>query len=278
MSGQNHGQPARSRLRTWFRGLRGHGASDPISFRCNICGEAQQAPPAAFSREEPSCDSCGSTVRMRSIVHALSLELFGRSTALPDFPDRPDLVGVGMSDWPGYADPLAAKVSYENTFLHQPPRLDILDPPAERLGTLDFLISTDVFEHVLPPVQPAFDNARRLLKPTGVFVFSVPYNLEGSTTEHFPDLHDFQVEEVAAGEYVLRNTTRSGESQEFRDLVFHGGPGSTLEMRVFSLPDLLQHLDRAGFRSPTIHGANHEECGMIHAHGWSLTMSVRPQA
>lgn len=266
---------AAKRLRRWVaKALRGE-KSALTTFRCNICGETNAAPAEAFSRETPSCDRCGSTVRMRSIIHALSLELFGECTALPDFPARPDLVGAGMSDWEGYAKPLSEKLGYRNTFLHQAPFLDILNPAEEELGTLDFLISTDVFEHVILPVDVAFVNARRLLKPEGVFVFSVPYNLEGTTLEHFPELHEFRVEEDAEG-FALHNTTRDGEQQVIRDLVFHGGPGTTLEMRVFSLPDLLAHFEAAGFEAPTIHAEPHASCGMLHECGWSLTMSARP--
>ncbi len=264
------------RLRGWV-GRTFKQRQDEVTFRCNICGQPCSAKRADFGRETPSCRTCGSTVRMRSIVHALSLELFGECLALPDFPQRPDLRGAGMSDWEGYARPLAEKLDYRNTFLHQEPFLDILAPRDDELGTLDFLISTDVYEHVTPPVGMAFENARRLLKPGGVFLFSVPYNLEGATLEHYPDLHDFRIEE-AGGEFVLHNTTRAGERQSFRDLIFHGGPGSTLELRVFSLPDLLAHFRAAGFASPVIHAEAHGRCGMLHDCGWSLTMSARPRA
>ena len=44
-----------------------------------------------LAREEVSC-SCGSTVRVRSIAHVLSLELFGESLAISEMPFRPDLV------------------------------------------------------------------------------------------------------------------------------------------------------------------------------------------
>ena len=35
--------------------------------------------------------------------------------------------------------------------------------------------------------------------------------------------------------------------REHRDLVFHGGPGETLELRLFALADLVAHLEAAGF-------------------------------
>lgn len=245
------------------------------AFRCNVCGQKNRALPSEFGRETPSCSGCGSTVRMRSIVHVLSTELFGESLALPDFPERKDLCGLGMSDWESYAGPLAEKLGYRNTFLHQEPVLDITDPDPALLGTLDFLISTDVYEHVAPPVSVAFENSRRLLKPGGVFVFSVPYTLEGETVEHFPELFDYRIEE-RGDRHVLVNRTRDGRAEEFEDLVFHGGPGETLEVRVFSLDGLRRELERAGFAPPHIYSEPAESCGMVWECGWSLTMSVRP--
>ena len=38
--------------------------------------------------------------------------------ALPDFPVHPEIKGVGLSDWDGYAIPLKHKLGYENTFYH----------------------------------------------------------------------------------------------------------------------------------------------------------------
>ncbi|MGH9903496.1 MAG: hypothetical protein ACRD68_16940, partial [Pyrinomonadaceae bacterium] len=78
----------------------------------------------------------------------LSTELFGESLALTDFPERRDISGIGMSDWDGYAAPLALKLGYQNTYYHQEPKLDItsIEPALE--STLDFIISSDVFEHV----------------------------------------------------------------------------------------------------------------------------------
>lgn len=39
----------------------------------------------------------------------------------------------------------------------------------------------------------------------------------------------------------------SGKHEDFRDLVFHGGPGSTLEMRVFSRESVIDNLGKASF-------------------------------
>ena len=93
------------------------GLQGRLVFRCNICGQPCVARIDELTRERPSsCGTCASTVRWRSIIHVLSLELFGTSLALEDFPVRRDLVGRGLSDWDGYALPLAQKFTYVNTF------------------------------------------------------------------------------------------------------------------------------------------------------------------
>ena len=112
-----------------------------LRFCCNICGADCESSMYRISREEPSCLGCGSTVRMRAIVHALSQELFGESLALPDFPVRKHIKGIGMSDWDEYAQRLAKSLDYTNTFYHKAPRLDITERSGPQYTGLDFIIS-----------------------------------------------------------------------------------------------------------------------------------------
>ncbi len=257
---------------SWVRSLMR--AEKPVMFTCNICGCRNIKPQPAFGREISTCDKCHSTVRMRSIIHVLSVELFGRCLALNAFPTDKSLRGLGMSDWTTYADVLSTKLAYQNTFYHCEPKLDICHPDPALFGTLDFLIATDVFEHVTPPVERAFENARKLLKPSGVFVFSVPYKLEGKTEEHYPQLYDYEIVRHD-DEPVLVNHTRDGVLQRFTNLVFHGGEGATLEMRLFSQTDLLDHFASCGF-SAVIYADSHPSCGMMWEGQESLTIALRP--
>ena len=55
-------------------------------FRCNLCGTRNAVPYSALDREKPSCRRCGSTLRWRSLIAALSEQLFGRRHAIADFP------------------------------------------------------------------------------------------------------------------------------------------------------------------------------------------------
>ncbi len=199
-----------------------------------------------FTRETGACSKCKATVRMRGAIYALSLGLFGKPLAIPDFPKPGQFTGIGLSDWEGYANRLKRRLAYRNTFLHQRPLLDITNPPAELAGKHDFLISIDVFEHIPPPVGRAFQGAAMLLKPGAILVLSVPYTLHESTVEHFPELHEFELVK-AFGSFCLLNRRRDGTLQVFDHLNFHGGPGRTLEMRLFSKAGLLDHLADAGF-------------------------------
>lgn len=250
-----------------------------LTFRCNICGNINHEVPLELvkNREAQSCGHCKSSLRMRSVIHALSMELFGKSVVLPEFPLAPAILGAGMSDWDGYALPLANKLGYTNTFYHKEPRLDIMQIPKESEGRYDFLISSDVFEHIPPPVSVAFANARKLLKPDGVLILTVPYKKVGETEEYFPDLHNFKI--VTEGEErILINVTCNGTEQRFGNLVFHGGDGFTLEMRLLSENGLLQELEEAGFEQVKIYHENYPEYGIVWPISWALPIAARPRA
>ena len=168
------------------------------TFMCNICGHLNpRVPLMKLQRETPSCGNCGSTVRFRAVIRLLSLELFGESLVLTDFPARTGIAGLGMSDWHGYAELLAEKLDYVNTFYHQEPRLDITSVSEQFEGRFDFVITSDVFEHVPPPVSLAFSGMFRLLKPGGLVVFTVPWVKASSTAEHFPTLHAYEFVETS---------------------------------------------------------------------------------
>jgi SAM-dependent methyltransferase len=246
-----------------------------LDFRCNVCGTKIKACPIeAIDREVSSCAECGSSVRMRSIVHLLSIGLHGRSLALPDWPVNKRIRGVGLSDWHGYAQRLPARVNYVNTYYHTEPYLDIVAPPAQYKNALDFLISSEVFEHVPPPVSRAFRASFEILKPGGILVLTVPFTNEPDTLEHFPDLHRFEIVKID-DDYVLVNKRKDGTFELHTTLAFHGGPGTTLEMRVFSRASLLKHLAEAGFVDVTVMETDYPEMGIIHKHPWSLPILAR---
>lgn len=139
-----------------------------LDFVCNVCGTLHCERVAKFHRELAACPVCGASARFRGMVAALGQVLhMPAQVPLIDWPERPDVRGLGMSDWPGYADVLARKMAYVNTHFDKPPYLDILQPAPQYLGVHDVVLSTDVLEHVLAPVQKAFDHLLALLKPGG---------------------------------------------------------------------------------------------------------------
>jgi SAM-dependent methyltransferase len=191
----------------------------------------------------------------------LSVALFGESLAIRDFPHRPELAGAGMSDWDGYASRLTRKLGYTNTYYHKDPHLDITSIGPGESDRYDFLISSDVFEHVCAPVSRALENSYRILKRGGVMVLTVPYR-DGQTQEHFPEVRQFTVRKDGAG-FVLVGSTQDGEIRKYTDLTFHGGPGTTVECRIFGKDGLMRACKDAGFQSVKIHDEPVEKFGII---------------
>ncbi len=219
-----------------------------LRFQCNICSAWCSVAVDQLGREVPNCPRCQSTARLRAMARCLSIATTGEPRRIDQLPKT--LRGIGLSDHPRMAMYLTKHLDYENTAFHQEPLLDITKPQSSRLGEYDFLLSSDVFEHVLPPVQSAFDGAFSVLKPGGWLILSVPCIPNGlgeGTIEHFPELHDWTVETDALGKRRLVNTTATGEQQVFEDLVYHGGDGETLEMRVFEERSLIKNLEASGF-------------------------------
>jgi hypothetical protein len=244
-------------------------------FRCNICGKSSLTDVRCLTRDVATCQNCHSTARARAIIRVLSTELFDDTLSLPDFPVHREIRGLGMTDWKGAAVTLAEKFDYRNTYYHKEPRLDISAAriASELMGN-DFIISSDVFEHVAPPVSRAFENVWKMLKPSGVLVLTVPYGTQAETVEHFPELNEFSIVKKD-GSLVLRNKTKAGVVQEFNDLVFHGGPGSTLEMRVFSENALIRHLKDAGFVEIKVHRTADLVHGIWWPEPWAFPISGR---
>src|SRR5262245_40764853 len=112
-----------------------------VSFICNICGAHNHV--EQFSSEPATC-ACGSNVRIRALIHLLSIELFDHSIPLVDFPVLKSIRGLGMSDKEGYAAILAEKFDYTNTYYDREPRLDFTAEHPDRYGTIDFILSADV--------------------------------------------------------------------------------------------------------------------------------------
>ena len=224
-------------------------APQVIEYHCNLCGDKNRLESQYFHRELAACKKCRANARFRGIIFVLG-NLLGEREDVPlrKWPKRKHILGVGMSDWPGYANLLRKKFTYENTFYDHRPQLDIMNLTEKHLRKYDFVISTDVFEHILAPVQQGFDNLLQLLKPGGHLVFSVPYTRIAQTVEHFPGLFNYEILNFR-GEKIIINRDRGGRLQVYDNLVFHGGEGTTLEMRRFCESDVLSRIAQAGFEN-----------------------------
>lgn len=246
-----------------------------LTWICNICGASNCSPASEMTRETGFCCDCRATVRFRSLIAILTERLFSRVEILAKMEPHPLVTGLGMSDDDRYAGILSKKFNYINTFYHSEPLLDITTPAPKWFGCSDFVLCSDVFEHVPPPIQPAFDNLWKILKPGGVIVFSVPFMLESETREHYPNLYDFKTFQDSNGDWILENITRLGINETFRNLVFHGGKGSTLEMRLFSLAALQRHFASAGFSDFRVHNEPHFHYGIFWLEALHLIISAR---
>lgn len=249
------------RLAFWTRiRIRGQRCT---SFRCNLCGRYCRVPEAELRREAVTCCGCGSSVRMRAVVEALMAEVVGApGSVLIHHPGNHSLVGYGLSDSVCYARPMARKFRYTNTYYHREPRLDITCVDSRRYVPADFIIASEVLEHVAPPVSTALRNLFGMLQPGGILVVTVPIVSDRDACEHYPRLGRYRVER-RDGRTQLVNQTDDGEVQVFVDPVFHEGAGEALEMRRFSLPWLGRELEQAGFTGIRVLGEDKPEWGTV---------------
>jgi SAM-dependent methyltransferase len=232
-----------------------------LEFTCNICGATNRGfDRLVIHRELLPCANCGSCPRFRGIVHAVQQAFLGTNTILRQADTNKRVTGLGFSDSNVYATEFSRIFSYTNTFFHQEPILDITNTASvARYQPVDFVICSDVLEHVPPPAITAFENLRRLVKQGGTLFFSVPY-LEGyETIEHYPHLYQWRVVKKLDGRFIVENLRRGDPNRPGREPFvetferpeFHGGPGEVLEMRIYGEGDLLARLDYAGFHSVT---------------------------
>ena len=96
----------------------------------------------------------------------------------------------------------------------------------------------------------------------------------GHAREHFPELFDWNLYE-RDGSWQLTNSRRDGAVETFHNLVFHGGPGLALELRLFTRADLEKNLRAAGFRTVEFDNTSHEEAGIVFPYPWSHPVVAR---
>jgi SAM-dependent methyltransferase len=257
------------------------------TFVCNLCGAVNLVDRHTFEREEPSCQQCGSTSRQRWLGYRLTERLLGEPKTLSELtaerssdeddaieapePEKPyaNIHGIGFSDPPQLSKSLSEIFQYTNTFFHTEPKLDISTLEGQQFPPLDFILCSEVLEHVPPPIDRAFVHLAKLLKPEGHLLLTVPWDPDDPTKEHFPSMHEHKVVNFH-GEFVVLNRTQDGEWEIFdKELKFHGGPGETLEIRFFGKSDLVRLLEEAGFENITVDWESAREFGVDFKEPWS---------
>lgn len=241
-----------------------------IRWTCNFCISTNQHDIGYFHRELGACEKCGSNVRFRAILYLLEkYVVHGNKDQLAK------IRGIGLSDADLYANRLSVLVQYKNTFFHKAPFLDITDPiSASQYQNLDFVICSDVLEHVDVPVESAFANLAAMLKSGGALILSVPYftdAVSAHTIEHFVQHKSNKTVVEDGREYLVTDT-----GAVYANLCWHGGPGSVLERRVFAETALRKCLSDSGFAIEEICG-DIPQAGIIYNMVGSKVMMCRKQ-
>lgn len=188
-------------------------------------------PDGVVERESMLCAECGSSRRVRLLAEAL-LRLYGDGAS-----SVRELVGEH-----GFAGLDVAEVNAlgrMHPFLTAHPRLTSVEYPEEDLQALswpdasfDLLLTSDTLEHV-PDLDAALRETRRVLRPGGRHVFTVPVDPRLATTRSRADL-PAQHHGRGGGPYAL--VTRKA------DLLAHWDIGRDLPAR----------LERAGFETAVL--------------------------
>ncbi len=217
-------------------------------FNCNICGTRNALKDKVRHRELYFCDECGSCARFRGVILAVQRFILADETkSLKEQKIQKSIRSLGMSDSHSYASHLERLFSYTNTYFHTEPFVDVTKyETCNKYINLDFVICSEVLEHVRTPVINCLFNMYSMLKPGGQLILTTPYLSGYESVEHYPHLHDYKIVEHS-GRYVVLNIRKDGLHELHRSPSFHGGPGDVLEMRVFGEGDLMAMIRQAGF-------------------------------
>jgi SAM-dependent methyltransferase len=224
------------------------------NFICNICSIENACDTRLIHRELVPCVGCGSNARFRALMLGLSYGLTGTLKRLDELEVDPSLKGFGCSDADVYASRLHRMFNYTNTYFHTAPRLDITDASTfQDVVGAKFAICSDVIEHTLSPPQIALKNIYDSLAVGGFLVLSAPTYEMPATIERYPSLKEYTVLKIA-NKYVIVHVSAQGQIGLDTAPIFHGGPGSVLEMRILSHNQILFELRAAGFESIEVMG------------------------
>jgi hypothetical protein len=201
---------------------------------CAVCGEPISFQQNLAHREAQICGGCGSCPRFCGLALAVSRTVWREADRpLAQQPPRRDLVAIGISDDDRLARVFSEKFLYQNTRFHSEPYLDLCSAES-----CDLSFALDVIEHTIePPVVP-LKHLFSILKPGGTLILSVPTYLCPSTIEWYGGAERIEIDQIRGSHSVRWRNKRRTEYIDDNP-VFHGGPGSVLEMRIISHSELL---------------------------------------
>jgi len=238
--------------------------------QCNVCGR-----PSVFfcddvrqAREQLVCAFCGATSRYRSIargvLRAVAEKTGVRGASIASLASKRSGTTLHIYDTqvasPSYRIP---EMLSRCPFIHvQTSRFKPERPPGEALGegitnqnlealtfgdqTFDLVITSDVMEHVRLADQ-AHREIRRVLRPGGIYLFTVPHFRDRDETVmrvriHAPD-DPGRDEDILPREYHGDGNSESGQALVYRHFALDldrefEGLGFTVEYEKVDLPDL----------------------------------------
>lgn len=151
--------------------------------------------------------------------------------------------GLGISDNPEMAKFFRRCFNYSNSELDVNPIVDLLNPPESLSGLYDFVICSDVLEHVPPSPDRAIVSLASFLRPGGIAMVSVPVS-GGDTDEYYPGIVSWSMENGA-----LHWTDTAGTTHIDPDPEIHGGDGLTIAFRTWGAEDFERAVLESGFSS-----------------------------
>ncbi len=230
--------------------------------KCPVCGGSIQSDYSKPTRESRICDNCHATGRDAQIAYLIAEALGFPNRSLSELQPDGDVSIGNLSGSRCLSDKLESRFKYINTYYHQHPRLDIINPADEFISRFDLLINSEVLEHVIGDTVEALKGAYRTLKPGGIMIFSVPFINKGPASEHYPGLIDYSEVATSTGARAARLKFSDGRETIDKNPKFHGGSGNTLELRLFNRERLIDELNQAGFEQIVVHEVDRPEIGV----------------
>jgi SAM-dependent methyltransferase len=188
------------------------------------------------------CRQCKSTWRARAVLISLLTSLGYSENRFLRIESDFSRVGLGISDDINIVKYLSSHFMYSNSFYDAFPFLDLRSVPSIAQEKFEFVICSDVLEHVDKDLEKAIAGVYQLIKQGGFAIITVPIGREDKTFEYYPGLSRFKILE---SEVHWEN--KSGIQFVDQNPDFHGGRGQNLAFRQFSREQICNLLSKSGF-------------------------------